>query len=256
MSKKTRKKGKSGDISHSRRNVKLAGGVAAVAVATFLLGYLAAQVYKDAGAPPREPAGQAPERADAYPTVKPKILDADSILAETKKPAEKPEEPEKFTFPKTLTEESGAAVNPFKEKSSKTTMEAETGSTRKKKPKEAKRISGEAKKRAEKKAAGKKTARAAPAPKRPSRAVAKPEPAGDRLTIQVGSFISRKDAERLKQRLVEKDYNAYIQSAVVKGKKRYRVRVGVFKSRKAALRIAERLKRNEKLPTMLASYKR
>lgn len=61
------------------------------------------------------------------------------------------------------------------------------------------------------------------------------------LTIQVGSFIEKDNAYRLKKGLELAYRNVYITTAFVKGEKYYRVRIGKFRGRNRASSLAEKL---------------
>lgn len=61
------------------------------------------------------------------------------------------------------------------------------------------------------------------------------------FTIQVGSFIERTNAFRLKQGLEYKYNDVYLTSIIFKGKKYYRVKVGKFNNYDNAYSVAEQL---------------
>lgn len=61
------------------------------------------------------------------------------------------------------------------------------------------------------------------------------------LTIQVGSFIEKTNAERLKRALELSHDNVYITTAHIGGKMFYRVRIGEFKDRSDAYSFAKKL---------------
>lgn len=70
----------------------------------------------------------------------------------------------------------------------------------------------------------------------------------DFYTVQIGSFVSFANAERLRNKLLNKGYDAYLQEADMDGKRIYRVRVGKLKSRSEAVRTQNKLSR-EGYPT-------
>jgi rare lipoprotein A len=61
------------------------------------------------------------------------------------------------------------------------------------------------------------------------------------VTIQVGSFIEKSRAFRLKQGLAFKYDNVYVSSSYIKGTKYYRVRVGKYSNYDTAYSIAKKL---------------
>lgn len=258
-------------VSFSKKNIAiLFGGIAAIAVLSFLLGYLTQKVeIKPERAEIKEPLAEEPPLS----RIKPTPLDVDEITREAKTQTAPPA-PEKFTFPDTLTDDKPSAPVPLKPK-------AETSAKEPEKP-EAKKTAA-ALKSPEKETSVKETPRKAqavkpePPAKKPTTKVAKaavpkqseptpktgtpsrtppPAPAGKSLTIQVGSFTSENDANRLLKRLVTKDFNAYIQPVKVEGQRWYRVRVGVYKTERVARREAARLEKSEKLPTLIMAYER
>lgn len=64
---------------------------------------------------------------------------------------------------------------------------------------------------------------------------------GGRYVVQVGSFVDKDNAERLKTALLWKEKDVYITKAKVSGKTFHRVRVGRFKERDKARELAESL---------------
>jgi rare lipoprotein A len=68
-----------------------------------------------------------------------------------------------------------------------------------------------------------------------------PHRASGSLTIQVGSFIERANAVRLKQGLQYTYNDVYITRIFFKGKRYYRVKVGKFSNYNSAYSIAEKL---------------
>ncbi len=83
----------------------------------------------------------------------------------------------------------------------------------------------------------------------PAKAVAR-EPAARRSVpgsghgwaVQVGSFGSRENAERLARQLQLKGYGAFVSESTSRGRKWYRVRVGPERDRAAAAAVAARLR--------------
>jgi len=71
--------------------------------------------------------------------------------------------------------------------------------------------------------------------------------------VQVGSFESAEQAERLRTNLAQKGYPARVQPAAVPGQGlRYRVRVGNFADRTAADQTANHLTAREQVPALVA----
>jgi TolA-binding protein len=64
------------------------------------------------------------------------------------------------------------------------------------------------------------------------------------FTVQLGAFINKRNAKSLYERLIDKEYPAYVSSFNKKGKTFYRVRVGKFDSRKQAELVKKRLKKD------------
>jgi cell division septation protein DedD len=83
---------------------------------------------------------------------------------------------------------------------------------------------------------------------------AKPEPrsvaaaSGSHVAVQVGAFAEREAAERLRERLREAGFPAYLAASADSGE-HWRVRVGPYASRPEAERIASRLQQGQRLPT-------
>jgi len=76
---------------------------------------------------------------------------------------------------------------------------------------------------------------------------------GGMLTIQVGSFRNKENAYRLKRGLEFKYAEVYITSAIVRGKKFYRVRIGQFKNYEDAYSVAKELA-EEGYSILITSY--
>ncbi|MEE8292063.1 MAG: SPOR domain-containing protein [Candidatus Tectomicrobia bacterium] len=84
-------------------------------------------------------------------------------------------------------------------------------------------------------------------PRAPSR------PSTTHYSIQVGSFRVVEDAEKLRQRLIQKGYEARVRLFQMPGQGLwYRVRVGRFSERAAAEQTARRLHAREHMPVMVA----
>ena len=66
-------------------------------------------------------------------------------------------------------------------------------------------------------------------------------------TVQVASSQSEEKAFALVNRLKVKGYPAYVEEAEIEGKKWYRVRVGSFRNRDDAQRLVDKLKEKEGL---------
>ncbi|HEY5868565.1 MAG TPA: SPOR domain-containing protein [Candidatus Tectomicrobia bacterium] len=78
-------------------------------------------------------------------------------------------------------------------------------------------------------------------------------PAAEDFSVQVGSFGSSEQAERLRTNLTQKGYPARVQLSSVPGKGlRYRVRVGSYSERAAADQTAHHLTAQEQVPAIVA----
>ena len=78
-------------------------------------------------------------------------------------------------------------------------------------------------------------------------------PAAEDFSVQVGSFESSEQAERLRTNLTQKGYPARVQLSSVPGKGlRYRVRVGNYTERAAADQTAHHLTAQEQVPAIVA----
>jgi len=73
------------------------------------------------------------------------------------------------------------------------------------------------------------------------------------LTIQVGSFRNKENAQRLKRGLEFKYAGVYITSAIVRGKRFYRVRIGRFRDYRDAYSVARKLA-EEGYTILITSY--
>ncbi len=69
-------------------------------------------------------------------------------------------------------------------------------------------------------------------------------------TVQVGSFINTVNARNLRDKLISKGYDAYLQDADTNGVKTYRVKVGRLKSRPEASQLENKLS-SEGYPTKI-----
>lgn len=74
-----------------------------------------------------------------------------------------------------------------------------------------------------------------------------PVPSRDLYTVQVASYRTRAEAQKLLKILRSKGYSAYMVPAKVGGVIHYRVRVGEFRSASEAMKMKETIERNEKL---------
>ncbi len=211
----------------------LVGCVAAIALLAFLMGYGSGKVYNKKVSSPQETTA-----ADTDSGVPPrKQIDPGAVKMETSAavPAV-----DRFTFSEKLQHETAPA-----------TASLPTGSAPEppQKP-ESKR------------------APTPPAPEKPV-AVKKSKPArkkaaspaergvkSKKITIQVGSFKSRKDADALVSRLSKDNYNAYVTLFNLKGSTWYRVRVGVYETAAIANRVAAKLEHDHHLPVLIVTYKK
>jgi cell division septation protein DedD len=93
---------------------------------------------------------------------------------------------------------------------------------------------------------------AEPAPRKAPPAVAAAPPKrsapAPSIAVQVGAFGERNAADDLRRRLDEAGFRAYLAAGAVAGQP-WRVRVGPFASRGEAEQVAARLQRDQKLPT-------
>lgn len=79
------------------------------------------------------------------------------------------------------------------------------------------------------------------------------EPARAGFAVQVGAFSEGGAAGRVREKLRDKGFDAYVVSASASGDGRWRVRVGPVPTRAAADALAGRLKSEERLPTWVLS---
>jgi Uncharacterized protein conserved in bacteria len=77
---------------------------------------------------------------------------------------------------------------------------------------------------------------------------------GGAWAVQVGSFSGSDKAFSLRNALKAKGYSAFVESILIEGKERYRVRVGPERNRVQALSLNERLHRKEKLNGLVVPY--
>ena len=94
--------------------------------------------------------------------------------------------------------------------------------------------------------------RPAPTPTAPPPAPPRTDPAQG-WAVQVGSFSSQSNAQRLAERLDGLGYKAFVSRRVVNDRVMYRVRVGPEASREAAAGLAERL-RADKQPASVVEH--
>ncbi len=69
-----------------------------------------------------------------------------------------------------------------------------------------------------------------------------PHPAGDGFTVQIGSTVSRSEADAQVSLYVSRGYDAYISTVTMNGRDRYRVRIGRFSSRREATSLNSELR--------------
>lgn len=74
-----------------------------------------------------------------------------------------------------------------------------------------------------------------------------------RWAVQMGSFSSKENANRLVQRLKNQKFPAYYEDVVSAGKTIYRVRVGPFNSKAEIEKIKQKLDQKEKLKTLIVT---
>lgn len=72
--------------------------------------------------------------------------------------------------------------------------------------------------------------------------------------VQVGSFSSKQNADKLVQDLRKKDLPAYLETVVIDGKKIYRVRIGPDLEEKTAKKFLKRIKQEFQLAGELKRY--
>ncbi|MBI5816180.1 MAG: SPOR domain-containing protein [Nitrospinae bacterium] len=265
-----KKGGKSPGVLLTGKQVAvLFGAIAAIAGVTFLAGYLSGGVVKQNAPETPVKAGQQEEESQFFGgAVTPKKLDADSIIKERE--LEKEARPQQFTFTKTLSSEQApaATAQPARQEKAepvrdvkqdepkvsalvkkndpaKPAAEAKEAAKQEKPKKEATPA-----KNAKEPAAKPKQAAEA---KAPSSASGAKKPEAKTFTVQVGSFPSKAEAEKLSARLAAKNHNAFIQPFANKGTTWYRVRVGSYRTEPAAARAAEKLKSDEKVSTFVTS---
>jgi len=225
-----RKKKRSGFTFSSNQLGLLAGCVVAIALLAFLMGYGSGKIYDRKVSPP-------PKVADNDSVMPPrKQIDPGAVNMETSAavPAV-----DKFTFNEKLQHETAPA-----------TASLPTGSAPKSEKPE------------------NRLASTPPAPNKPS-ATKKSKPAqkktaslkkrgvkSKKITIQVGSFKNKKDADALVSMLSRDNYNAYVMQFNLKGSRWYRVRVGVYETAAIASRVAAKLERDHHLPVLIVTYRK
>lgn len=232
---------KRGEMTFNARQIAILL-ISAVSIAgvTFAIGYLSGS-FKKSGETEKPPAEVKPDAdAPAAPGAITKKLDTDAILKERE--VEKSAGPaSQFTFQKTLMKDTAPAKEPLKTAPPVETAKLETkeppASTPVDKQPADPKIAGQ------KQAQGKKPADTAPKknkdkPKHDTQpASAKPvaEP-GKMFTIQVASFSTKQDADKLVARLTAKRFITNIHEFKDKGGTWYRVRVGAYKTEQSAIR--------------------
>jgi cell division septation protein DedD len=89
-----------------------------------------------------------------------------------------------------------------------------------------------------------------PVPEAPAPKAAEPaalaEPPGPGVAVQVAAFRVRSEADALANRLIGKQYSAYVVPPATGAPAIFRVRVGKFKEQREADRVVARLKKEEK----------
>ncbi len=83
----------------------------------------------------------------------------------------------------------------------------------------------------------------AKAPARETRQAAAPAPVVTGWAVQVGSFTSRENADRLAEELRRQGYSVFIREGASNGRRLYRVRVGPERDRSAAQALAAKLRK-------------
>ncbi len=237
------KKKKDGAITLSSKQVgALALCVVAIAALSLLAGYISGKMFSK-GASIALQQEKAPEVR--FGGRAPMLLDPEKVKKET---TFEPDAQEEFTFHKKLTKESDPALKPLrKSDGAPDTGKPAPPAVEKTAAAERKPAPVETPKSAPRK---RKTSSAKPVPKAVSKALTK------KLTIQVGSFKNRKDAEILAEKLNKSGYYAYILPFRYKGQTWRRVRVGVFQTTASAKRASRKLERELKLPALLVSYQK
>lgn len=72
--------------------------------------------------------------------------------------------------------------------------------------------------------------------------------------LQLGSFSQQTNALVLRDRLRAKGYKAFVEKSNKKGKTSYKVRVGPNLSRNKIEKVAEKLKKNEKIESIIVTH--
>ncbi len=213
--------------------------ISAVSIAgvTFAIGYLSGS-FKKSGETEKPQAEVKPDvDAPAAPGAITKKLDTDAILKERE--VEKSAGPaSQFTFQKTLMKDTAPAKEP-----PPTAPPVETAMVETKEPPATTPVE---KQPADSKIAGQKQAQekksSTPAPKEKPRHDTQPTAAkpsatpGKMFTIQVASFSTKQDADKLVAQLTAKRFMTNIQEFKDKGATWYRVRVGAYKTEQSAIR--------------------
>ena len=75
----------------------------------------------------------------------------------------------------------------------------------------------------------------------------------DHWAVQMGSFSSKENANRLVERLKSQKFPAYFEDVESNGKTVYRVRVGPFNSRSKTEEMKQKLDQEEKLKTLIVT---
>ncbi len=75
----------------------------------------------------------------------------------------------------------------------------------------------------------------------------------DHWAVQMGSFSSKENANRLVEKLKSQKFPAYLEDVASNGKTVYRVRVGPFNSRSKTEEMKQKLDQEEKLKTLIVT---
>lgn len=80
-----------------------------------------------------------------------------------------------------------------------------------------------------------------------------PSEGSDHWAVQMGSFSSKENANRLVEKLKSQKFPAYLEDVASNGKTVYRVRVGPFNSRSKTEEMKQKLDQEEKLKTLIVT---
>ncbi|MBF0291399.1 MAG: SPOR domain-containing protein [Nitrospinae bacterium] len=247
---------KNGDMTLNSRQIAIllisAVGIAGV---TFAVGYLSKS--KDVAEKP--PIAATPDvDTPAAPGAITQKLDTDAILKE-REVGKSAGSAGNFTFQKTLMEDPSSAKEPAPAVQAPQAVPPAPVEHAKTEKKET-RIAAVEKPSAEQKSAGKKQTQekktADPAPKDKPKHEAPPASAkpGKMFSIQVASFTSKSDAQKLVARLEAKRFMANIVEFKDNGTAWYRVKVGPYKTEQAAVRDLGRVKTEGSAKAFVTGY--